>query len=166
MKKYLLFILIFSIFVGCKTTEANYRAAYEIAKDKQERNSADLSEGATLNKYNQPKQTVIDGDTLMLLTDYAGLVDDGGITRQNLRKYNIVVGQFKQLFNARQMMQRLRDSGYTEAGIIVNRQKDHLVIAVSVPTINDAVDAIKRVDSDSTLVMRSPLPYVFQPVGY
>lgn len=166
MKKYFLFLIILAVFASCKTTEANYRKAYEIAKEKQQRNSAEIPEGITLNKYDQPKLTVIDGDTLMLLTDYSTFIKDGGLTRQNLKKYNIVVGQFKQLFNARQMMQRLKESGYPEAGIILNRQKDYLVVAMSVSAVDEAIKSIDKVNSDSTLVMRTPLPYVFQPVGY
>ncbi len=65
-----------------------------------------------LERYAQPHPKVIDGDTLQLLMQPVSAVAGEGLTSSQIRNYNVVVGQFRQIFNARQMRQRLIASGY------------------------------------------------------
>lgn len=165
MKKILTLLLVGIFVTGCRTNENNYRSAYEIAKQKKEKSEENIPGGSRLYKYDLPKETVIEGDTLQALRTYAGIVEGGNITREEMKKYNVVVGQFKQLFNARQMMSRIKDNGYVDAGVLVTRQNDFLVISNQLSTPGDALSAIRKVEADSMLKLREPLPFVLIPNG-
>ncbi|MDE5745074.1 MAG: SPOR domain-containing protein [Paramuribaculum sp.] len=149
-------------FTGCKTTEANYRAAYEIAKQKQE-NADEDGPAAKLQQFAAPKETVADGITLMMHTEPVGFIADGGATRETLLKYNVVVGRFRQLFNARQMRARLIAAGYDNACVVSTRDAGYYVIAETCATAAEAAKGIERVKTDTSLSLRTPLPYILRP---
>ncbi|MCI9607332.1 MAG: SPOR domain-containing protein [Muribaculaceae bacterium] len=146
---------------GCKTNEANYRAAYEVAKNKQTQ-AEDGIGGAPVQRFEQPKPHTVDGVTLMMRSEPIAYPKDGGATRDNVKTYNVVVGQFRQIFNARQMRQRLMDNGYPDAMIVQNREPVYYVIALSCATPAEAAQAIERVKGDARIALRSPLPYILK----
>ena len=73
-------------------------------------------------RYAQPHPKVIDGDTLQLLMQPVSAVAGEGLTSSQIRNYNVVVGQFRQIFNARQMRQRLIASGYASTAVLASPQ--------------------------------------------
>lgn len=150
------------LLTGCKTTEANYRAAYEIAKEKQLRAEEDGS-GVQLQQFEAPKETTVEGVKLDMLTEPVGFVADCGLTRQTIQKYNVVVGRFRQLFNAKQMRLRLKDAGYENAAFVSSRDAGYYVIAETCATPSDAAKGIERVKADTTLTLRAPLPFILRP---
>lgn len=145
-------------FSGCKTTEANYRAAYEVAKKRQTQDDGD--EAALMQQASLPRQHTIDGVTLPVRYEAIGYPADGGATPANVKTFNVVVGQFKQIFNARQMRKRLMDNGYPESMIVSNREPVYYVIARTCATAAEAAEALRRVSDDPSLSLRSPLPYI------
>lgn len=152
---------------ACKTTEANYRAAYENAKLKQQESTGlDSTIYGRIRSQAMTSQLVIGSDSLPLKREYVGYPADGGSSRENLLRYNVVVGQFKQVFNARQMRQRLIDSGYESAMIVNTREPLYYVIAVTAATPEEALAAWQRVTADKNIVLRSPLPFILQPARY
>lgn len=147
---------------GCKTTEANYKAAYEIAKQKQVENmGGDTS--AKLEQFALPKERTVDGVKLEMRTEAIGFPADGGASRAVIKRYNVVVGQFRQIFNARQMRERLIANGYEGACIVSTRNQVYYVVAASCATAKEASEAIDGVKSDSRLTLRAPLPFVLEP---
>lgn len=147
---------------GCKTTEANYKAAYEIAKQKQVENmGGDTS--AKLEQFALPKERSIDGVKLDMRTEAIGFPADGGASRSVIKRYNVVVGQFRQIFNARQMRERLMNNGYEGACIVSTRNQVYYVIAVSCTTPKEASEAVDALKSDSRITLRDPLPFVLEP---
>ena len=103
------------------------------------------------------------GDTLMLLTEPVALTPEGGATHETLRRYNVVVGQFRQIFNAKAMLARLREGAYPDAIILNTRLPLYYVITNSVATQEEAVKALRNVEADTTLRLASPLPFVLRP---
>ena len=150
---------------GCKTNEANYRAAYEVAKAKQSRNIDLDGSGDTsgLHGMDTPRPTTVQGVTLPMRTETISFTKDGGARQENILRYNIVVGRFRQIFNATQMRQRLMDSGYPQACIVNNRDKVYFVIAHSCATPAQAAEALAKVKADKNLRLTSPLPFVLEP---
>ncbi|MDE5688891.1 MAG: SPOR domain-containing protein [Paramuribaculum sp.] len=147
---------------GCKTTEANYKAAYEIAKQKQVENmGGDTS--AKLEQFALPKERTVDGVKLEMRTEAIGFPADGGASRAVIKRYNIVVGQFRQIFNARQMRERLIANGYEGACIVSTRNQVYYVVAASCATPKEAAEAVGSVKSDSRITLRAPLPFVLEP---
>lgn len=152
---------------ACKTTEANYRSAYDSAKrQQQESTGLDSTIYGRIRSQASTSKLVVGTDSMPLKHEYVGYTPDGGSSRENLLRYNIVVGQFKQVFNARQMRERLIASGYDGAMIVNTREPLYYVVALTVSTPEEALAAWQRVTSDKSIVLRSPLPFILQPARY
>lgn len=152
---------------SCKTTEENYRRAYEAAAEqKRENTGIDSTIYARIRNSATNARLVVGSDSLPLRKEYIGYTDGGGSSRENVRRYNIVVGQFRQIFNAKQMRQRLIDGGYEGTMIVHTREPMYYVIASSVSTPEEALAAWQRVTSDKNIVLRSPLPFVLSPAHF
>ena len=106
---------------------------------------------------------MIDGDTLQLLMQPVSAVAGEGLTSSQIRNYNVVVGQFRQIFNARQMRQRLIASGYASTAVLASPQPLYYVVTMSTDTASQAAAEIRRLQSDASVKLRAPLPFVISP---
>lgn len=168
MKKLLLsfaaIIALLTAITSCKPNESAYKAAYESALAK--RDSTDGIEGTIYNRFRQqgrPSDLIVGNDTLPIVTEIIGYTENGGASRENTERYNIVVGRFKQVFNARQMRERIQAAGYPDAFILHTREPLYYVVAVSCSTARQTIDELRRVQSDPAMTLRAPLPFVLQP---
>lgn len=151
-------------FTSCKTSEANYKAAYETAKARQQGTSP--TEGTIYNRFRDRAETsaVVSqtGDTVAIRVEAIGFPADGGATRDDMLKYNVVTGGFKQIFNAKAMRDRLIGLGY-KAFIVNTAEPLYYVVAATAPTVEEISVELKKVGDDKSLMLRSPYPYVLQP---
>lgn len=100
------------IFVGCKPTENNYRAAYDAALAKRQQAAEEQMRPATgLLSDDGPQMRVIDGDTLYVTRERLRLAD--GSEPQG--KWAVAVGMFKMDTNAKAAASAVRDKGFTGA---------------------------------------------------
>lgn len=153
--------------VSCKTTEENYRKAYEAAAQQQrEATGLDSTIYGRIRNQAVTSWLAVGNDSLPVRREYIGYTDGGGASRENIRRYNVVVGQFKQVFNAKQMRQRLIDGGYEGAMIVHTREPLYYVVAASVPTPEEARVEWQRVTADRSLVLKSPLPFILTPANF
>ena len=121
MKKLLILFGIALLFCACKTTEENYRQSYESAVAKIKDKEREGVDSATYNRIvamQAPKGTVVGNDTVKIVTGLAWQAYGEDI---KLKKYNVVVGAMKQIFNAKEMCNRLRNAG-CEAYVMTDRQ--------------------------------------------
>lgn len=152
------------IIVGCKTNENNYRQAYEVAVAKnRESSGVDSTIYARIRNSAKMSDLVAGTDSMPMRTEYIGYTEDGGASRENIGRYNVVVGQFKQVFNARQMRARLQSSGYDSAFIIHTREPLYYVCTAACQTPEEADKAFRRVKDDRSIVLREPLPFILRP---
>lgn len=150
--------------VGCKTSESNYRQAYETAVTKsRESSGVDSTIYARIRNSAQTSGLVAKGDTMPMRTEYIGYTEDGGSSRETIGRYNVVVGQFKQIFNARQMRARLQGGGYDSAFIVHTREPLYYVCTAACATPEEAEKAFRRVKTDKSIVLRAPLPFILRP---
>lgn len=150
--------------VGCKTSESNYRQAYETAVNKtREASGVDSTIYARIRNSAKMSELTAGSDTMPMRTEYVGYTENGGSSREHLKRYNVVVGQFKQVFNARQMRARLQASGYADAFIIHTREPLYYVCTATCTTPEEAAAAFSRVKSDKSIVLREPLPFILRP---
>lgn len=157
-------LLLSAIATGCKTNEANYRQAYETAVENSRRNSAvDSTIYARIRNSAQTTALVVGADSLPMRTEYIGYTKDGGASRESVKRYNVVVGQFKQVFNARQMQARLQASGYDSTFIVNTREPLYYVCTATCSTADEAAAELKRVKDDKSIVLREPLPFILRP---
>ncbi|MCM1163695.1 MAG: SPOR domain-containing protein [Muribaculaceae bacterium] len=149
---------------ACKTTEANYKAAYEAAVA-QQRDVAELDSTIYGAVRKQAGMSVlkVGADSLPLRTEYIGYTENGGASRSSIHRYNVVVGQFKQVFNARQMRERLMANGYPDAVIVHTREPLYYVVTATVSTPEEALEQYNRVKADRSIVLKAPLPFILRP---
>lgn len=158
-----IFLLLTMVVTSCRTTEENYRAAYD--KAIVGRDSAIAFDNTIYGRHrrNIGVQTLAgaDGDTVEMRTLYVKLTEGGGGVKEWLRPYSVVVGQFKTSTNAISMRERLVDAGYSGAFVVENGEPYYFVLLSSFPTREEAlaeIAAIKK--SKFPFPMKDPLPYV------
>lgn len=146
---------------SCKTSEANYRAAYERAMSGREEGGSPI-DGTVYAAQRQMElhKFVMAGDTFDVYSTRVSVTDGGGGIRENLRRYNIVVGQFKQQFNAVSMRNRLADGGYPAAFVVQTPEPYYFVILNSYSEVGAAATALKQMPAQMPVAVKSPCPFL------
>lgn len=151
---------------GCKTTEANYKAAYEMAKEKSaEKSPVDGTIYEQMRREAIDSRLVVNGDSIPMVTAQISVVP-GYSTPQSVKRYSVVVNQFKQVFNAKSQVDRLRAAGYPDALLVVTAEPLYYVVAASADTPEDIAGQFKKVADDKSIVKKSPFPWVLRPASY
>lgn len=161
--KHLAIILLASVaFAACKTTEANYRAAYEKA-----RAAADDSDDIESTIYGTQRRQMghsavatAKGDTVDVATHIVRITEGGGGMNENLHRYNVVVAQFKQKFNAVSYRNRLVDNGAPAAFVVETAEPYYYVVLSSFDTVDAAADALDKYSSHPIIAPKEPCPFV------
>lgn len=155
---------------SCKTTEANYKAAYDIAKGAA-KNSADADDGLddeirrllAANKKTAQTSEIVGNDTLAVTTLFVGM-DKG--EHKRVPRYSVVLNAFTQKFNAEAMMNRLIDAGFTGAYVIHTSVPDYYVAAEGTNNIADVPAILRRVEQAGNLGQRAGFPAVIRSGGW
>lgn len=151
------------LLASCRTNEENYRVAYEAVKEKTE-----AASGLESTIYEQMRReaiggrTIVAGDTIPTTTVAVRCVA-GVSTPAAVGQYNVAVAQFKQLFNARSLVDRLHAAGYSGATMVATAEPLYYVIAA---TANDAADAaalFAAVRADERVYSKPPYPLLLRP---
>lgn len=149
-----------SMLPSCKTSEDNYRKAYQAAVGK--RNEAYTGEEVSLMAREEAiPRTLFRGDSIPMKGLHVNTVKlDPPV--EVARRYNVVVASFKQQFNAKSVLSRLREAGYPDGRLLIDRDQNYYVAPVSTDSLAEAVDALRRFQSSSPVPVRSPFPYILR----
>ena len=149
---------------GCKTTEANYKAAYETAAAHQRERTGNIdTPELTPRGALTPTPTAVDGVTLPLATTWITSVKEQDVAPySSVKKYNVTVARFRQIFNARQMLSRLKADGYPDA-LVIKTADAYFVATESTLKADSAYIGLEKVKADSTLSLRPPYPFILRP---
>ena len=152
---------------GCKTTEANYRAAYDKAVAGRNDNIAlDSTVYGKVRREMRSSFLVAAGDSVPMRTLFVSPTPDEDDNKTTLGgRYGIAVGQFKTLFNARSLCDRLHEAGYPAASIVNTSEPYYYVIASWTDDAAEAATALRRIERKQPVAMREPLPFVLSPAG-
>ena len=154
----LFFIVLIALsIVGCKTTEANYRQAYERAMEARDPVGSD---GAASHRMDM-RVVVIGSDSVCVKSERVRPTDDAGAP-VNIYAYNVVVGQFKQRFNALSLRTRLVDAGYADAFVVETAEPYYYIILSTHGDVAAAARALRAIPTDFPVAMRPPLPFILQ----
>lgn len=165
MKIILSFVVLAAAITGCRTTEANYRAAYEAAvagrDDDPSSTGIDNTVYDKIRREARPASVIADGDTVPARRERVRLTDaaDG----EQMQAAYLVVAQFKQLFNARSLRDRLRDGGYPDVTLLETREPLYYV-AVGGGDNHAAAMLYRDWLAKPALPARDPYPLILQPV--
>lgn len=148
--------------IGCKTNEENYRAAYQRAKEN-ERAGIDSTIYSRIRQEARPMQIKVDGDTVGMRSEYV-IVTEGqaGVTADALKRYNVVVAQFKQLFHAKSVSRRFTEAGYEDMFIVQTREPLYYVVAFSSPDIVAARDTMIKIQSAPPFALQPDTPWILR----
>lgn len=150
-----------AVMTGCKTTEANYRAAYDKAMAGRDSTAA-LEQTIYGKQRPMGGRTAVteSGDTALVKTLPVAVTEGGGGIREWLGPYSVVVGQFKQVFNAKSMRERLADAGYPRAFVVQTAEPYYYVILSSHDSEAEAIKAANSIPDKFPVTLKSPLPFV------
>lgn len=171
MRKLLTLALIFTLcglLSGCKTNQKNMNDAYTKAIEGRAEDDLGLDETIYSRERKQMKHgsMTVNGVEVPVSTQWVKVTADGGGINENLKRYNVVVGQFKQKFNAKSMRERLADNGYPGAFVVETREPYYFVVAASFDNASDAVKMLDHTKSDQSLKMKDPLPFILEPAQH
>lgn len=160
---FIIVITFLGVISSCKTTEENYRAAYE--KAVAGRDSLTAFENTIYGRQRRnagSSLTMVGNDTVEIISNRVQVTEGGGGIRENLKPYNVVVGQFKQLMNAKSLRERLVDAGYPSTFVVQTAEPYYYIVLNSYLSRDDAVRACAELKGkkDFPIALRDGLPIV------
>lgn len=166
MKK-ILYLLIALMGLGiwsCKPSEKNYRAAYErtMARDS---TRTDFNE-TVYGRYRREIKEVPafnENDTVNVKTTRVWVVKNEGALNEQLKKYCVIIAEFKQLLNARSIRDRFKEGGYPGAFIVQTPEPYYYVVAAAYTDLSEAVTLTDKLRRDTPVRMKAPCPYILMP---
>ena len=168
IKKYTLILASIAAAVAglasCKTSEAHYRSAYE--KAIAGRDSLTAIENTIYGRHRRSTTTsvaIAGTDTADMITARVRVTEGGGGIKENLKPYSVVVGQFKQLVNAKSLRERLVDAGYPTAFVVETGEPFYYIVLNSYPTRAEAVRACSELEknvADFPIALRDGMPVI------
>lgn len=159
MKRLFYCITLALLLTACYTTEENYKAAYDKAKERTRENM-----GGTIYDMSQAERVrateIINGDSMRLLRSYFNVVDD---KYENTKKFGVVVAEFDQLINARSYRDRLKQNeGFQSYVVYTNREKKYCVVAQAYDEKESAALFIRNIKQHMKMKVLVPRPYILQ----
>lgn len=159
MKRLLYCITLALLLTACYTTEENYKAAYDKAKERTRENM-----GGTIYDMSQAERVrateIINGDSVRLLRSYFNVVDD---KYENTKKFGVVVAEFDQILNARSYRDRLKQNeGFQSYVVYTNREKKYCVVAQAYDDKEPAALFIRNIKQHMKMKVLVPRPYILQ----
>lgn len=148
---------------SCKTNENNYRAAYEVAKERA-KDGVDDETYARMQSESMPQKTVVNGHSMRVINVAVAVVKSDDNVTKNMNKYNVVVAKFRQLFNAKAMCGRLDEKGYNPI-ILKDAEQSFYVVAASVENSDEASAILNKIAEDKSIVLKDPYPCVLVPTN-
>lgn len=162
LKITLVALVVVALAASCKTSEKNYRQAYEVAK------VARLTEDSMMTlveKERAPINMAVGEDTIKYRKEFVAITKDAGGTSDMLKRYNIVAGRFRQVFNAKSMQSRMSGLGYTSY-VIETREPAYFVVVYSTDSKEEVAKKFQEVVADKRVVFKAPFPWVLEPARY
>lgn len=146
---------------ACKTTEANYRQAYErtVAARAEQDSIEQTIYGRERRNMTERTVSTPTGD-VAVRTQMVRVTENGGGIPENLRRYCVVVGQFKQLFNATSMRNRLADSSFPSAFVVETSEPYYFVVAASFSDVSQAAEELEKIKKNMKIKTKAPCPFI------
>lgn len=150
---------------SCKPTEQNYKQAYEKTVAGREESKRDSTIYGDMRRNMQHEIGSVEAGEhrASVVSAFVKVTDGVGADRAVLRKYCVAAGQFKQVFNARSMCERLVANGYPDAFVMQTGEPYYYVVAASYDELQPATDMLQRLSRDESLKLKDPMPMLVQP---
>lgn len=169
MRQIVFVIAILGILSSCKTTEANYRAAYDVAKARQaQQQSEDDYDEETMRLLERTRQRgesihIVGTDTIKVSTVFVKMTD--GVT-DKVPRYSVVLNRFSQVFNAKAMCKRLRENGFPQAYIFESATPEYYVASGGSNDMSEIAEMLKSARKTGYLGTKEGYPKVICSGGW
>lgn len=164
MKKIFIIASIIVLALGvasCHSTEANYKAAYDKAMEKHQ-------EGVGAETYAKIQAErvrfteVINGDSVRLVAMHVNEFKDNNNPAQ---RYSIVVGEFKQIFNAQNYANRLQqEEGFASYVLYGGPDMKYYVVIKGFDDKEIAAAFLKGMGKKVKMKILEPLPWILEKI--
>lgn len=152
-------LLLIITVAGCKTSEANYRSAYEKAvAARDEAKDEDSLYGNSRQNMNVRTVTGANGDVEVRL-QIVKITPEGGGADVNMRRYNVVAAQFKQKFNAISLRNRMAEK-WPDALVVETSDSYFYVIVSSQSKLDDALFELEKLRNQKLAAVKEPCPFI------
>jgi hypothetical protein len=150
---------------SCKTTEQDYRRAYDrtIAANDSTRTDFKDTVYGRYRRAVREEAIKVGNDTIDTRIVNVTVTKDTGATCTELKRYCVVAAEFKQLFNAKSMQDRLIEQNNANAMIAETAEPFYYVIAGAFDNLDEALAMIERLRTQKVIKFKEPAPYVMQP---
>jgi len=147
---------------SCKTTEANYKAAYD--KTVAARDSVAQVENTIYGSRRQMQSATVatDSGTVEVRRMRVKVTEGGGALPEQLRRFNVVAAQFKQRFNALSMRGRLADGACPGAFVVETAEPYYYVIIGTYPDIDQAKTAVTAFNNSEAASIKTTTPFILE----
>ncbi len=151
---------------GCKTSEKNYRTAYE--KTVNSNNDYNVTE-FDQTVYGRHRRAVRDAEAeapsgrktpTRIIT--VSVTENGGGIKEWLKRYSVCVGGFKQLFNANSLRQRLVENGYPRTFLVQNAEPYYYIVVNSSDNLDEMIDLSRKLSTESPVTLKEGFPFILQ----
>ncbi len=148
------------VLVSCHSTEANYRAAYDKALERQQENIGVEAYEKIQAEMNR-STTVVNGDSVRLVPMFCNVTDDSATVAHT---YNVVVASFRQLVNAQSYRDRLITKEGYRSYLLYGGQPDqkYFVIVKGFDDLDVAAAFVKRIDQYVKIKILEPRVWILQ----
>lgn len=168
--RFLIFVIaIAGMLTSCKTTEANYRAAYDVAKARQaeQQRDGDYDEETQrlLERSRQRGESthIVGSDTIKVTTVFVKMTYGEA---DRVPRYSVVLNRFSQIFNAKAMCNRLRENGFADAYIFESGTPDYYVASSGTDTIAKIPEMLREAVAAKQLGTKEGYPKVICSGGW
>lgn len=159
MKRLFYFLMLTMVFTACHTTEENFKASYDMAKERTRENQGSAFYDKAQADRMRPTE-IINGDSVRLIRSYFNVVDD---KYEDTKKFGVVVAEFDQVINARSYRDRLKkNEGFESYIVYTNKEKKYCVIAQAYDNKGAAAVFIRNIGQYMKMKVLVPRPYILQ----
>lgn len=159
MKRLFYFLMLLMVFTACHTTEENFKASYDMAKERTRENQGSAFYDKAQADRMRPTE-IINGDSVRLIRSYFNVVDD---KYEDTKKFGVVVAEFDQVINARSYRDRLKkNEGFESYIVYTNKEKKYCVIAQAYDNKGAAAVFIRNIGQYMKMKVLVPRPYILQ----
>ena len=148
---------------SAETKQEDYNKAYQTAiaaVEKKRQADSDLSddEYQAMLEASYPKFRDVGSEKVRMTGKFVKISE--GQDSVSFKKYNAVITEFRQLFNARSLASRMRDAGYTDVFIVETTDPLYYVVTATADTPEALLPAIHRLTDDKNVVKKAPYPLI------
>lgn len=154
----LLLVLAMSV-ASCHSNEQNYKAAYDKAMEKH-KDGIGAEAFAKIEAERLRPTTVINGDSVRMITMMVNVCDDNTAVG---KPYNVIVGEFKQMFNAQNYRNRLKqEEGFPSYLLYDGRDNKYYVVIKGFDQKEVAAAFLKNIDKNVKIKILEPSPWILE----